>query len=478
MKLILLIFFILPISLAFSQSLQWESIIGIENYSYSGFSIKQLPNGDIFAFGKSSDGNNNADWLLIKLDSMGKQKWTKYYGKTQTNESGLFINTTKDNALIAVGTTTNANNTNVLISKLDTSGTIIWQTNIGEANLNESAKYIEPTADNAYIACGFITQPDLNANDFLVLKIDSIGNLIWQKSYGFLDNDYAQVVKNTTDGNFIVTGDSKQNGLDYENYAIKINADGEKIWDVLIGDENSNGNQNVFVNSNGSFTLVGESTTFDSFNFDIFVAQISSNGNSQWFKYIGGLGTDAGFSVIKNNVNDYLIAGYSNSYNATLPINPMVCKLNSEANSVGVNYYNQPGIAIAYEIISTYNSKGYLIGGKSNSNMYVAKVMDTDYLNPFNTVLNALNVVNNKQNIAVFPNPCGNYFSLNNVPATAKNLEVRLYNILGNLVQVVKQVSSSNTVINVNKQLANGIYAVEIQGLSANPIYTKLIINK
>ena len=141
-----------------------------------------------------------------------------------------------------------------------------------------------------------------------------------------------------------------------------MDASGTKIWDLVIGDNNENGNLGFIINTDGDFILVGESTTVANPYFDIYLVKVSAAGLLLWTKYIGGQGTDAGFSIVQNSTKEYIITGYSNSYDNTKQIKVMVCKTDSLGNEIYTNYYGGDNINIGYEIIPSTTGGCLIVG--------------------------------------------------------------------------------------------------------------------
>ncbi len=344
-----------------------------------GRSVKML-NGFFYYIGYAEDSLGNTKTVLSKLDKNGNVVWWKSYGDSTIHVSP-FINVTDDNQLIVTGQKLTGSNTDYEILLLDTSGNLIWNRSYGTASKNESLKYIESTPEKGFIGCGYTTQTNLAANDFLVVKFDSIGNIIWQKTYGSNHNDYAQMLRRTGNGNYIVSGDS-HNGLNMDNYLLLIDSDGNEIWHRVAGDVYDNGNQTVLINHRGDFILCGESTTASSFEFDIYMAVFDSTGNFLWSKYVGGNGSDAGFAIQENSLHQYFITGYSSSIYNGAPYTAYLLKLDSAFHPIGLKYFPQPDLTICYDEI-LLNDSSFALAGTSGSNFYLALTSDSGYTDNF-----------------------------------------------------------------------------------------------
>ena len=136
-------------------------------------------------------------------------QWAKTYGTygAGLNELATSIQQTSDGGYIAAGYTKSfgAGNEDVWIMKLNADATIIWEKTYGGPN-NERANSIQQTSDGGYIVGGWIHPFGVGHIDMWVLKLDSDGNVIWQKRYGGTGDDRAMSIQQTNDGGYIVGG--------------------------------------------------------------------------------------------------------------------------------------------------------------------------------------------------------------------------------------------------------------------------------
>lgn len=369
------IFLLIPFLLwsAFATSSDLQFLFNNQLQNAEGRSVKEL-NGSFYFIGYADDSLGNTKTALTKLDKNGNLLWRKSYGDSTIHVSP-FINVTVANELIVVGQKISGSNTDYEIMLLDTLGNVIWNRSYGTTSKNESLKYIEATADKGFIGCGFITQTNLLANDFLVVKFDSTGSIVWQKNYGGNRNDYAQMLRKTSQGHYIVSGDT-HNGHDIDTYLLLIDSTGNEIWHRQVGDVYDNGNQTVIINHKGDFVLCGESTIAGSFEFDIYMAAFDSAGNFLWSKYIGGNGSDAGFAINENSTHDYFVTGYSSSPFSGAPYTAYLLKLDSAFHPQCLKYFLQPDLTICYDEIML-NDSSFALAGTSGSNFYFALVGDS-----------------------------------------------------------------------------------------------------
>ncbi len=148
-------------------------------------------------------------------------QWQKSFGGSST-DIAYSIQQTADGGFI-VGGATASNNGDVTgnhglndcwILRLNSGGDLIWQKSFGGSS-NDIAYAIQETADGGFIFAGISYSNDgdvsghhgsSSSSDYWVVKLDSSGNLIWQKSLGGSDDDNAYSLQQTIDDGFIVAG--------------------------------------------------------------------------------------------------------------------------------------------------------------------------------------------------------------------------------------------------------------------------------
>ena len=105
------------------------------------------------------------------------------------------------------------------VVKTDQSGTIEWQKSLGGSDSDE-ANSIQQTTDGGYIVAGFSSSTDGDITgthggmDYWLVKLDSVGNLQWQKSFGGTGDDRAYFIQQSSDGGYVVAGYSGSNDGD------------------------------------------------------------------------------------------------------------------------------------------------------------------------------------------------------------------------------------------------------------------------
>lgn len=198
--------------------------------------IYNLQNGGFICTGMS--GN------LIKLNSNGNVEWNKNYSGFYNN--GIFstfsslssdVQPTFDGGFIIVGSTNlfGSGFNDIYLVKTDSIGNYLWSKTYGSSG-NEGAIKIKQTSDGGFIIVGSTNSFGVGQYDLYIIKTDSLGNLIWSKTYGGWQTDNAHDIIIVNDG-YVISGVTMSWNY-YNLFALKINDQGDKIWENSYGDEN------------------------------------------------------------------------------------------------------------------------------------------------------------------------------------------------------------------------------------------------
>jgi hypothetical protein len=206
--------------------------------------------------------------------------------------------------------------TDYWVLKLDANGNVVWQKMYGGAG-NDYSPSIQETSDNGFILAGGTASFGAGAGDFWVLKLDSNGNAVWQKTYGGSSDDQAWSMQVTSDNGFIVAGLTWSNGADYRDYwVLKLDANGNVVWQKAYGGSYDEIAQSIQETSDGGFIVAGVTRPYGACCRDYWVLKLDANGNVVWQKTYGGASNDWPFSIQETSDGGFIVAGVTESYGA------------------------------------------------------------------------------------------------------------------------------------------------------------------
>ncbi len=171
------------------------------------------------------------------------------------------------------------------------------------------------TAENGIIILGSTTSFG-NGKDLYLIKLDKDGNIVWSRTYGGTKVDAGIKIKHTSDGNFIIIGNSTSfDAKRRDVYLLKINENGDVLWSHAYGGELNEFGLDVIESPLGGYILVGETNSFDVKDHDIYIEKVGPLGEKEWTRTIGGDSLEFASSIIA--VSDgYILGGETNSLGA------------------------------------------------------------------------------------------------------------------------------------------------------------------
>ena len=208
---------------------------------------------------------------------------------------------------------------------------IEWQKTLG-GSAEDIAYDVEQTTDGGFIVAGESrsVDGDISGNhgwkDYWVVKLASDGSIEWENSYGGTHHDIATDIFQTIDGGYIVAGrcDSSDgqvtghHGLtDY--WVVKITSVGEIEWEKSLGGYDNDFGYAMEQTTDGGFIVAGASrsingdVTGNHGDYDYWVVKLHPDGNIEWERSLGGSDSDFAYAIRQTSDDGYILAGKSNS---------------------------------------------------------------------------------------------------------------------------------------------------------------------
>ena len=198
------------------------------------YSLIQTTDGGYAVAGFTrSYGAGGADFWLIKLDRQGNKVWDKTFGGSAADEAYSLIQTTDGGYAVAGRTVSyGAGGGDFWLIRLDRQGNKVWDKTFGGSKYEWAYSLIQ-TTDGGYAVAGVTRSYGEGKEDFWVIKLDSRGNKVWDKTFGGSKNDRAYSLIQTTDGGYAVAGItySYRGASDDDFWVIKLDSKGNEVWD-------------------------------------------------------------------------------------------------------------------------------------------------------------------------------------------------------------------------------------------------------
>ena len=186
-------------------NLLWTRAYGGTGDDY-GYSVVQATTGYYVIAGSTGGSFPSYDVYLMKTNDAGDSMWARTYGGASL-DCGYSLAKTTDGGYIIAGQTFSfgAGSSDVYLIKTGPLGDTLWTRTYGDTAY-DCGNSVAQTTDGGYIIAGFTTSYGAGSNDVYLIKTDSLGDTLWTRTYGGTFSDRGSSVAQTTDGGYVITG--------------------------------------------------------------------------------------------------------------------------------------------------------------------------------------------------------------------------------------------------------------------------------
>jgi len=350
----------------------WTKAYGGDEHDY-GNSVRQTTDGGFIIAGTTqSFGANDRDVYLIKTDENGDTLWTRTFGGINLDE-GSCVQQTLDGGYIIVGWTKpyGSSDSDVYLIKTDESGDTLWTRTFG-GSYGEVGRCVQQTSDGGYIITGN-TSSYGGCVDVYLIKTDAAGNELWYRTFGdsyYWDLSYS--VQQTADGGYIIAGKTAMQSFEYfDVYLIKTDTNGDSIWTKIIGGPNGHGYANsVQQTTDGGYIIAGSTESYGAGNFDVYLIRADAQGDTLWTRTFGDSGDDQGNSVCQTVDGGYIIAGSTKPTDIIdLTYDAYLIKTDAYGDTSWTLIIGGDNDDMAYSVQQTFD-EGYIVAGLTDATYY------------------------------------------------------------------------------------------------------------
>jgi hypothetical protein len=287
------------------------------------------------------------DYWIIKIDASGNKLWDKAYGGTgndmalkaiATGDGGLIIGGTSHSGVTGDKTEPSRGGADAWIVRLNSAGNMVWQKSLGGSS-SEAFSDVKLLDDgtvlvgisSASVVSGDKTKPRKGGADFWLVSLDAAGNIITDFVLGGTGHDYVSSILPGDDGGVLISGYSRSNasGDKTDNnhdpfgdfWIVKLDSVFQKVWDKTYGSDTLDVlTESITTSANGyylggySYSDRGGEKSKNSFGLsDFWILRIDGDGTLVWDKSVGGSGTEELTTLLRYSPTALYAGGFSNS---------------------------------------------------------------------------------------------------------------------------------------------------------------------
>jgi Secretion system C-terminal sorting domain len=415
----------------------------------------------------------------IKVNKVGDTLWSHVIelGVNSGNQIQSIIETHNGNYVTAGSSGDQIlHRSHAVLIKFSTNGDTLWTRKLGLPNLSERFYGIKQTADDGFIICG-IRIGATTYEDVYLVKTDSMGIPQWERTYGGNNSDFALSLELTQEGGFMILGYTYSYGIgQYNMYLIKTDSLGNMLWQKTYGGPLKDYGQSITKTTDGNYVIVG-GIYVSTDTVAAYAAKIDTAGNVLWEKTYRGNYKYAGFNAVKTLPNgNYAISGGLVTRPGNIRNYGQLNILDQTNGNIlwrkEYKHYDADSVQQEFYAMDICQDGGFAMAGmisdlRAGANPYNSMwLVKTDCMGndsiwdsaacPLTVGVEELKMENGE--LRIYPNPAHSELRIMNEGLRME--EVKIYNVLGECVFNLSIKQLDNVTIDVSS-LLSGIYILE-----------------
>lgn len=363
-----------------SQTVEWTKTYGGTAQDGGESMVLTNDGGTVIAGFKSA--NNVKDVLLMKTDALGNEIWSRIYNPG-INDWGRSLQETSDGGFIIAGMTeVNPQTYDPFLIKTDSEGNLQWQRQYDYGfGADDRGHAVWQTSDGGYIIAGqtWLMHGLFGNYDMYIVKTDMNGNVQWTKIFYWADQggDVAMGIQQLNDGGYIIGGFTQSTS--WASYVIRIDSLGNALWSNIYEGAWQSECYDIQATPDGGFILTGTESSFDT-DTDLLLMKLNANGDLLWKKIYGTVEAEQGEFMQQLQDGGYIIAGMS-SHGAG-GYDMYLVRTNSEGDSLWSRtiggFSDDRAFSVTSAQIGTYFVTGWAWSyGLGQGDVYLVKLTET-----------------------------------------------------------------------------------------------------
>lgn len=221
--------------------------------------------GNAYLTGGSFSGTNG-DFLTMKYDPSGNLMWNKTYDQFGYDEGAFAAALDASGNLYVGGLTEGEETDHLLLVKYDPAGNVLWSLNSVEYLADIAYAIAVDEQGFAYIA-GSSFDADGEDEDFLILKYDAGGDLVWKKRFGDANLNYFKGI--AVDKYFVYVTGSTFNGNDFDILTLCYEKDGDSLWEMTFDSGDDDEAEGIALDNAHNIYIAGHYLEADDYDFRV-----------------------------------------------------------------------------------------------------------------------------------------------------------------------------------------------------------------
>lgn len=319
--------------------------------------------GNIYVAGTTdSYGEGGNSFWILKLDQNGKVLWNTAVGGSE-DEQAYDIALDSLNNVYVTGYTYSygAGGKDIYLVKLNSVGQLVWNKTFGRENDEFGYGLAIDSSDNIHIGATAESFGGVDLDYMWTIKLDSDGNQIWNATFGGANGDYGYGIALNSADELYVGGYTSSFGAERNEFVIlKYDGDGGIQWNVTTNEESSGVNTGIAIDLSDNIYVLGYGPVGEETK-DIYLLKFDSNGNRNWETNLETTGDDAAYSIAIDSVQNIFVAGKTN-FQSKGGDDLWIIKFNSTGKHIWNTSFGKDNDDCAYDLAFDSSNNIYLAG--------------------------------------------------------------------------------------------------------------------
>ena len=446
-------------------------------------SVLQTSDGGFLITGTTKDGevlcsikiNNNGDTLWIFKLNLATSGYADYlFTAIESNDGNYIVGGVSGSPIYHQSQAD-------LIKLNHTNGDTIWVRQYGLLNRSERCYSVKQTPDKGFVFCGWRYDSTGTTSLVYFVKTDSLGNEQWEKTYGGVNYNFANSLEFTSEGGYMIFGYTYSYGAGpYNMYLIKTDSLGNMLWQKTYGNNLASYGNFIIKTTDGNYVLAG-GNYISTDTIAAYILKVDTAGIVIWQKRYIGISKEEEFTAVKElPTGDIIATGDMQGDPLNYSYYGILKKLDNTGTQIWGNqyhYFNTDTTQHYFYSMDVCNDGGFVMAGMTIDAHYHVTVprnamwlVKTDCMGN-DSIWDNTNCVPNvgvkekpkpTSEMVVYPNPANDLININIEGITDfKNTFISIYDNMGRII-LKEKVTSDKKEININN-LSNGLYLVQLQ---------------
>jgi hypothetical protein len=449
----------------------WSKTIGESAMDYAWTVAQTDDGGFIVGVHTNSFGAGGHDINLIRTDAQGDIIWSKVYGGTSA-DGAYSLQTTFDGGFVVAAHTSSfgAGQHDIYLLRIDSDGEVLWTKTYGNSG-GDFLRAIDFTPDLGFIMVAETNSFGAGGTDIFVVRTDAQGDTLWTRTYGGAGDDFGYSIRMTNDQAYIIAGRTRSFGqFELNALLMKIDDHGEVLWAKTYGGEDEDFANSVEPTADGGYIIAGGTRSFatggicDLLCNDVYLIKTDENGDTLWTKAFGSLNEELGWTVRETSDGGYAVVGISTGFGAGGEDFYFI-KTNADGNT-GCNEKNTqtivgtPNLEVNWTatIVGSGNTTGSaapISGNPATSENTLCQTTSVEELKTLNS-------------FQLHPNPATGFFQIEYALDKTQVISIQLLSLDGKVIFQTKPVVQTQGIYHENIDghqmgLSSGVYFLKLK---------------